>query len=91
MPCALDGYGQSTLVFGAGSSLAAILDLATVCHKAAQRGDILVVDSFRLLKAKGADFASLLEAPSTIVSSPIASAARPTSTRRRPRGRIWPR
>jgi len=75
MPCALDGSSQTALMLGTRASLAPASDLASVGQRAAQCGQVLVINSLGLFQAKGADFAAPGEAaPSALrTTTPVIS------------------
>jgi len=57
----LDRDGQSSLVFGTGSCLAAAFDLAAISQESAKHVCLLIVDVVDLIDAEHADFAPAIE------------------------------
>lgn len=86
VPRALDGNGQTALVFGTSASFPSIFDLAALGQIAAQGGHVLVVYGLGFLQAESAYFAAALWAspvcgstttlPEAVVCSASAPAGR---------------
>ena len=68
MACALDGYGQLTLMTSAGAGYTAGNDLSAFGKVLTQTGNILVVDFLNSIYTESANLSAGLSATGTIIS-----------------------